>query len=500
MGADIKNKAVYTAYSRTLSMVISIVSQFVLTPIILSFLGTSLYGVYAIINKSNNFLSLVDIRPTAVLRLRLAFTQKSDNIADKQCYIGASYIISIFSSVFFIAGGAIFAYYFPSWFNIPKEQVYEARIAIVLLSVFLSANGFLGVPEAILRGNNIEYKGFFVEPLRQVIVAGVTIYFLVIGLGLLSVVYAMFIGSLFAYISRLFLQHKHLPDYTAKRPTIGHIKYFVKKGGWYMVSSVMVQVINNFDVILIGMLVGTEAVAVFAITKAIVFRIVESIETLVTSSTSSIGEIVGSRDVERISKARISLYKIVWPLSVFIVSYFILFNGTFISFWTGSQVYAGELVNLIICISAIFLMLGSTEEIFILSTLNFKIKAAFLFISAIVAISISIMLNSSMGLLGNAIGILSGRLTLYLLYCGYNNKITQSLMKIGKKTIFGNVGFLFLLCIFKSIITTYPSSSILSYITYSVIYSIIAGTYVYAILMDKEERNRILNIVLKRTK
>ena len=86
--SDIKKKSIYTACSRALTMVISILSQFILTPIVLSFLGPTLYGVYTLVNKTNNYLSLVDIRPTAILRLKLAHEQSTGDLLNKRKYIG----------------------------------------------------------------------------------------------------------------------------------------------------------------------------------------------------------------------------------------------------------------------------------------------------------------------------------------------------------------------------------------------------------------------------
>lgn len=495
--ADIKKKALYTTYSRGLSMVIGIVSQLVLTPIILSYLGNTLYGIYTIVNKANNFLSIVDLRPTAILRLKLAHNQKSNDIEDKRRYIGASYVISIFFLPIFIGGGCVLAIFFPKWFHIEANYVEEARLAIIFLAIFLAVNGFLGIPESILRGNNLEYKGYFVEPIRQLIVAGFTILFLYFGQGILSIIYAMFLGAFFAYISRLVLRNKHLNTYIVRKPKLEHIRYFFNKGGWYLSSSFLMQTINNFDVILIGVLMNPEAVTLFAITKSIIFRVVEAIENLVTSTTSGIGEIVGSKEKERINSTRKNLFNIVWPLALFFTSYFYIFNEALIKFWAGSSVYAGNGINIIICISALFLMLTCTEEIFILSSLNLKKRSQYLLISAVTAIIISVALNKHLGLLGNAIGILSGRIILFFLYNRYNSKWSGKRIQLSSTFICKSFGLIILVIVFNFCIKKIILQSFFYFALGSIMFFAIVGLYSYIYLFPINEKKLIKKLIFK---
>lgn len=497
--SEIKQKTIYTAYSRTLAIVMGIASQFVLTPIILGFLGTTLYGIFVIVNKTNNFLSIVDIRPTAILRLKLAHDQLSTNIENKRKYIGASYVISLLFLPLFVIGGLILAYYTPSLFHIENEYIEDSRYAIVLLSLFMSINGFLGVPEATLRGNNLEYKGYFIEPIRILLFAGSTIILLYLGWGILSVVFAIFIGSFFSYISRLILCRYYLKEYKASKPTSFHVKYFFNKGGWYMVSSILMQIINNFDVILIGILMTPEAVTLFAITKAIVFRLVEALETLISSATSSIGEIVGSKDQLKMNQARLGIMDLVIPLSLLVASYFYMFNEPLISYWTNSSVYAGNTVNAIICLSAVFLMLTSSEEVFVLSSLNFKKKSVCLFISAIIAVITSVILNYPLGLIGNAIGILFGRMSLFFFYHRLTNQLIGERLKMGKGFLMKIFFFIIIVGVCNYIFSSIISSSFIHFISGSIVFVFLAGCYTYFFLLKVSVREQISAHILRRS-
>ena len=492
-----RRKSILTAYSRILSMIVSIISQFVLTPIILSILGSTLYGIYTLLNKTNNYLSIVDLRPTAVLRLKLAHDQENENIQEKKKYIGASLFISLVFTPVFLLGGFFLAYWFPYWFHVDAHYVTESRIAIVLLSLFLALNGFMGIPEAILRGNNLEYKGFFVEPIRLILVAVLTILFLYIGWGLLSVVIAMFIAALFSFVSRAILRVKYLRDYSICKPQRRHIKEFFSSGSWYLVSSFVTQVINNFDVILIGVLIGPKEVAVFAVTKAIVFRLIESLQTIISSSTSSVGAIVGNSRHDDVFQLRVFFYRMIIPLSLCITSYFVLFNGSFINLWTGSDVFAGEDVNFVICLSAFFLMLTSIEEIFILSSLDFKTKSLYLLISAIVSVIISLILTNSFGLLGNAIGIFSGRILLFFLYYLYNNKKIGYLFNVDVLFVFKVFIFFILVVLFKTLLLEQDYLNLSNFVLYSAIFVLFFGLFTFFFLLDDSGRKTLCNLIVK---
>ena len=79
---SLQKKSLYTGLTKILGIGLSFIVQFVITPFILGSLGKELFGVYTIINKMQGYVSVVDLRPTAILRFKLAATQtkKTSNL------------------------------------------------------------------------------------------------------------------------------------------------------------------------------------------------------------------------------------------------------------------------------------------------------------------------------------------------------------------------------------------------------------------------------------
>ena len=330
-------------------------------------------------------------------------------------------------------------------------------------------------------------------------IAGLTLLFLWFGWGLLGVIFSMFIASAISYILRKKLQKKYLPEYSSRKPTVTHIRLFFHKGSWYLLSSFLTQLISNFDVLIIGFMLGPKYVTLFAITKAIIFRLAEAATTLVTSASSGIGEIVGSKDMLKLAYIRKELLLVVLPASLFIAAYFIIFNGYFIALWTGPEVYAGFYTNLIICISAIFLMLTSTEEIFILSFLDFKRKTIYLGLSALSAISVSVIMGHLWGVAGNASGILTGRILLYFLYRFENNRKIGIKFRLPLNMAIGNIFFIMTIGFLFIIIKHYYQHSILTFIVYSIAYLLLSTSIGYFLLLPRKYKVKAKTAINKIT-
>ena len=244
---SLKRKSIYTGLTKLFNIGLSFLVQFFITPFILGSLGKELFGVYSIINKMQGYISVVDLRPTAILRFKLAAVQtKNDNQSSKE-YIGSSLIISAILLPFMAMIGWFLSLGFEHYFKIDEQHIDIGKTAIIILSVFIGVKGLLGVPEAIIRGNNAEYKLFFIEPLRLIAYTLLVYVFLNKGYGILGVIGAIIIAGIFDFILKLILQRRLYPLLKPVLPDKTKVKEFVEKGSWYLVSSLSAQVINTFE-------------------------------------------------------------------------------------------------------------------------------------------------------------------------------------------------------------------------------------------------------------
>lgn len=484
---SLKRKSFYTSITKVLNIVLNFILQLVLTPLILTGLGSQQFGIYTLINKMQGYLAVADLRPSAILRFKLAILQKSNNTKSKREYVGTSILLSLFTLPIIILLGWFLSLWFQSFFNISNEDANIASSAIIVISVFMGIKSFLGIPDAIIRGNNIEYKAFFIDPIRM-LSYGLLVYFLLdYGFGLMGVIAAIIIAATIDFILRLILQIYYLPGYAPIPPKKTKVKEFFGSGSWYMGSSFSSQVLNSFDVVMIGAMYGMEMVTVYALSKAILFRIFESVSAISGGITSSIGELIGTNRVDELVDIRKILFRVNLIVGFMIMAYFIIFNSSFISLWVGKENFIGEEINFIFCLSAFLVLVSLSDEIFINSLQIFKEKTKIMTITVTIALVSSYTLSFFIGLTAIPLGLLIAKIYQWISYQKILN-LRYSLNFISE--IIRNIK-VFSLILIAFIIKYYMFNILLfswiSLIAYSFLYIVCFMVLLFLFILDKDE-------------
>ena len=375
-----------------------------------------MFGVYTIINKLQGYVSVVDLRPTAILRFKLAATQTENNIKSKREYIGSSLVVSAILLPFIILVGYFLSLGFGYYFKIDEQYISVGKTAIIILSIFIGIKGFLGVPEAIIRGNNAEYKLFFIEPLRLMFYSIFVYVFINNGFGILGVITAIIIAGFIDFILKLVLQRKLYPLLKPVLPDKTKINEFTAKGSWYLLSSLGSQLINTSDIIIIGVTIGTKAVTIYALSKMMIFRVSESFASVLGAITASIGHLISDQNTKKLIEIRYKLLRYNILFGSLIITYFVWFNSAFVSLWVDSSNYIGELGNFLLCLVGIFTSLCLSNEIFINSLQLFKQKSRILLITVFVFLITAYFFSKQYGIQGIAISLLISKVFQWICY------------------------------------------------------------------------------------
>ena len=487
-------KTFLTAFSKILNLVSHFIFQFFMMPIILAFLGKELFGVYTIITKLEGYVSLTDLRPTAILRYKLASLQASTNQKLKNEYVTSSLIISCFLLPFIFLVGYFLSIGFDLFFEIDEKNIKIAKNSILILSAFIGIKSFFSVPEAIIRGNNAEYKLFFAEPLKLLLYSFIVYLLLKNGYGIYGIIFSILSVGVIDFLLKFLVQKATFINYKIVKPTKQRINEFLSKGSWYLASSLGYQIISTLDVIIIGINIGVKEVTIYAISKAMIFRFSESFSIISSSISSSFGYLINIKDFSKLIFFRYLLFKIGLVFSILIIGYFFVFNSYFISLWVGPSNYIGEIENLIICITVVFIVWSMNTSIFIDAFQIFKIKGKVLLCSSIIFIFLTHFLSIKYNLLGVVLSVLILR---FLIFCLYEI-ILQKYLRINFLTLLKNnykTFFLFVIIFLYKFIYFHNVliPSWISFLLHSFLYFIIYLFFSYFILED--ERKYILNII-----
>lgn len=493
-------KSLLTSLTKAINIILNFIVQLIITPIILAGLGQQLFGVYTLINRIQGYLSLADLRPSAILRFKLASLQTSMDSDLKKRLVGTTLILSLLSLPVMIVLGYLFSIYFHQIFIIDEIYIEIASITILIFSIFISFKSVLAIPESIVRGNNLEYKLFFIDPIRMILYS-ILVYFLIEwGYSLLGVVYAIIIAGIFDYLLKFIMQLRLLPGYFPKLPDIKMFKSLFKSSSLYLGSSFNQQLYISYEIVLIGYLYGMKEVTIYSLTKAILYRVAESISTITSGITSSIGNLISSKSFEELIKIRLLLFRINMIISFIFISYFLIFNSSFVSLWVGKENFIGINSNIVFCITAIFIIFTFSDEIFINSFELFSKKMRIFSETLVIGVLISFILSFNFSLLGIAIGFLFSKLYQFIRYqFVLNNYVEIDYFTFFKKNL---LFIIFQLCLIISCFFNLFEEIILingwiELIYASCLYFILVLVLIY-IFLESDEKSKIKEFVQRK--
>lgn len=490
---NLQTKSFYTGLTKILQIGLSFIVQFMITPFLLGSLGKELFGVYVIINKLQGYVSVVDLRPSAILRFKLSASQTENNIISKREYIGSSLIVSAILLPFIILVGYFLSLGFGYYFKIDEQYILVGKTAVILLSIFIGIKGFLGVPEAIIRGNNAEYKLFFVEPLRLIAYSALVYVFINKGFGILGIIAAIVLAGFFDFILKLILQRKLYPLLKPLLPGKIKISEFMGKGSWYLLSSLGSQLVNNSDIVIIGITIGTKAVAMYSLSKMMIFRVSESFASVLGAITASIGHLISEENTQKLIEIRYKLLRYNILLGGLIITYFVWFNAIFVCLWVDSSNYIGESANIFLCLVGVFTLLCLSNEILINSFQLFRQKSVISLMTAAVFLLTAYLLSKQWGLLGICCSLLVAK-TLH--WCGYEILLQQNIRIRGCDVIMTNyktiVLILLMLCI-RIFIFEPKIESWYMFIASSTLYLVLYTLIIYTFIMTQKEKKLLIH-------
>ena len=151
-------RASLTAFASLLDYGVKIIVSLVVTPILVTSLGRTLYGVWEMLAKLGSYMSATDGRPTEALRLIIAQRQnESDTV--KRRHVSEALVVWLITLPIVMAAGVVLAFWVaPALTRVPAELTGEVRAATLLIAATFILGGLAAIPESVLRGMNLGYR------------------------------------------------------------------------------------------------------------------------------------------------------------------------------------------------------------------------------------------------------------------------------------------------------------------------------------------------------
>lgn len=404
-----RTKAYIKGLSSTISQkILTKIIGFIVTPIVLSYLGQDEYGIWIIIGSFLGYMGLVDFGITGSVTQLIAKNDNKETMNKINIIVNNSFFLQVIIGFTIILLGIICSFFFPNWFEITPESKETASMAFLLASIGYGISFPQKTLKGLIRGKQHIALAIWLDFFMFILTTGLNLYFLYLGFGLLALPIGTIIVRLLSYLVYFKMAKKTLSGLSI---SISYFKwkdakYILNVSSVWFIGSMSAIVIYTSDTLIIGATLSTGLVTIYALTFRLPEFLREFIYTLNNTAMPGLGQLAGQGNLERIRSILITMFPLVMNITFGAVLLIIFFNEEFVRLWVGAKMYGGDNLSLIFALTLFTTVVFHTFSMILSSSLNLKSVTISRIIEAILNIIISLVLVKEYGLIGVAFGTL----------------------------------------------------------------------------------------------
>ncbi|HXF83161.1 MAG TPA: hypothetical protein VNN19_10460 [bacterium] len=406
---SLTRRASLTAVASLLDYAAKLGVGLVVTPVVLSGLGRSLYGIWEMLLQLVGYITAADGRPTDALRLVIASRQGIDDAAARRRRVGAALVVWTLFLPLVAAVGLVVVWVAPTLTRATPQDQAVVRLAAGLLVLSFLAATLAAVPEAVLRGMNLGYRRMGWQASLSIVGGALLVFAVSAGLGLPGLAGAQVL--LFALTGLCFwmLARRYVPGFGAARPARGEVRHLVGMSAWLAAGDVIAKLVLASDVVILGAIVSPAVVTTYVLTGYAARTAVGIFGFTVSAAMPGLGGLMGEDQHDRAAALRRELLVLTWLFAISVGATVLAWNPSFVRLWVGSENYAGAGVNLLIVCIMTQTMFIRSDAYLIDVALQPRFRVMVGAGAAIATIATAIPLARTLGIVGLCLGILIGR-------------------------------------------------------------------------------------------
>ncbi|MGQ0763404.1 MAG: oligosaccharide flippase family protein [Acidobacteriota bacterium] len=394
----------------------------VVTPLVVSGLGSSLFGVWQILGRLITYMHAADGRPTQALKWVIANRQADTDDELKRRHVGSAMTVWLLFMPILIGVSVLLVWISPYVAKVPAEMFTTIRLTAGLLVANFFLLQLVSLPESVLRGMNLGYKRMGWQAGLNVVSGALTVGALyhgsgLVGLAVVQVILAALTGMLFLIVVRRFV-----PWFGVARPLFSEVRSFFKLSAWWFAWTAVSKFLMASDILILGVVASATEVATYTLTGFAGTTLLSLVTIALAAVAPGLGGLIGQKKFDHAAAVRVEMMTVSWLLLTAIGSTILLWNRSFIYLWVGPQHYSGFWANLLNVLMIVQLIYIRNDSYFIDLTLQLREKVIMAVIATIISIGASALLIPWLGIAGLCLGMLLGRLALTISYPFVVNK------------------------------------------------------------------------------
>ncbi|MED4887905.1 oligosaccharide flippase family protein [Lysinibacillus fusiformis] len=482
----------------------TMISSLLFTPFMISLLGQKEFGLYSLMIVLVGYLSILDLGlGNAIVR----YIARNRAIADKaleaslngfflKLFMGIGCLTLLIGFFLFSQVHIIFGQ------SLSGDQLAKAKVMGYIMTISVAVQFPLGVFTSILQAYE---KFIFIKltTLLQVIVQPLTmLFFLLQGTDAVTLIYIIAIYNiLFLVLDVIYCIRVLSIRFTFTLKNIKLIKEIFIYSFFIFITVIVDKIYWQTDQVLLGILKGTEDVAIYAVAMQIVLIFMSLALAISGLFLPRISMLVTKEDgLLEINQLFIKVGAIQFLVVGYILGGFFLFGKEFLLLWLGKDFMAIYAIVLIIMVP-FSIDLIQNLGINVLKAKNlFKFRTILLMIVAVVNIIVSIPAIYFYGKMGTAIitacSLLIGNVVIMNIY--YYKKIGLDILGFWRTISRLVLAFILAICCSQLLWDlSKPPITWISIILYIFYYTVLAGGSLFFIGMTKEQRRKWIELLRK---
>jgi len=409
---------------------------FVVNPVIVNGLGTTGFGLWQVSQRLLTYVATAEGRASQALKWRVANRQHSSNLEENQDDIGAAVLIWLGFLPLVLLVGAPLAWFSPSFVKDLDPAWWPAlKTACAVLVVRLALTGLAMIPESVLQGANLGYRTVWIRAGSELAAAVLSYAAVTLGWGLTGLAAALTVSVVLGGALHLRMAHRLLPWYGIRRPDRDRVRSFLSFSVWIFGWTFVNKVILFGDVVVLGWVIGADAVAVYSLTLYAAQTGMHLMAMLVSGAVPGIGALIGEGRLDKAAAVRGELWLLAWFFMTVLGAVVLACNRSFVTLWVGELRYLGDPGNLLLVAMITQLVLIRLDAFIIDVTLQLREKVLLGLASAVLTAGFSALGGAMAGTEGLILGLMIGRL---LLSWGFPRLVSRQL-RIGAAPRFGGI-------------------------------------------------------------
>lgn len=491
---NLKKKALLNGVTGGLDYTTRLIITFVLNPIILSSLGSYMFGVWKILGQLNSYMATGDLRAATSLKW-IVSKERTVKTNDELSKIYSTSVYSFLVLLpIYIMVGIIIVYIAPSFTKASLGEIALVRnTSAVLVLTFILAQFFF-LYESLLQAVNLAYKRIGLRSIILLIGGLANIVILRLGYSIFEMAIVHMCTIIANGIAMYWIAKQNIDWIRIIKTKLSDIKSFTALSVQYTLQKLANLINISSDIILLGYLVGPKYVAQYTFTIFAMFGIKGIVQIISTAVIPGIGRFYGEGNFQKVFDIRNQLIELKRMLLTICAVVICLFNESFIYLWTkDASQFSSSLDNYLISLIVILRVIAVVDKSFINITLKIKKQIGVSLITAVFTIVMGFSFIPVFKTLGLLLVLLAAAIVEMLLNALILQKelISYKLLKdlfFSKSFILSNI-ILFAAYLLSHNITTIESWLELG--LYSLIASVSTMFFYWFVILDKEKQKWI---------